>query len=90
MSPSLPAPPVSSAPISSKPLNARGVDRVIAVDNMSKADKFRNLVDCNIVDYLDKNDFLDLVMSGHFDGDVEAIFHEGAPARTRWKPTAAT
>lgn len=65
-----------------KALNARGVDRVIAVDNMSKADKFRNLVDCNIVDYLDKNDFLDLVMSGHFDGDVEAIFHEGACSDT--------
>ncbi len=41
-----------------KSLNERGVDRIIAVDNMSKADKFRNLVDCDIVDYLDKGEFL--------------------------------
>ena len=65
-----------------KALNERGVDRIIAVDNMSKADKFRNLVDCDIVDYLDKNEFLELLMSGQFDGDVEAIFHEGACSDT--------
>lgn len=65
-----------------KALNARGVDRIIAVDNMTKADKFRNLVDCDIVDYLDKNEFLDLLLAGQFDGDVEAIFHEGACSDT--------
>ncbi len=65
-----------------KALNERGVDRIIAVDNLSKADKFRNLVDCEIVDYLDKGEFLDRVLSGQFDGDVEAIFHEGACSDT--------
>lgn len=65
-----------------KALNARGVDRIIAVDNMTKADKFRNLVDCDIVDYLDKNEFLDLLLAGQFDGDIEAIFHEGACSDT--------
>jgi len=65
-----------------KALNARGVDRIIAVDNMTKADKFRNLVDCDIVDYLDKNEFLELLLAGQFDGDIEAIFHEGACSDT--------
>ncbi|MBI2308500.1 MAG: ADP-glyceromanno-heptose 6-epimerase [Rhodocyclales bacterium] len=65
-----------------KALNDRGVDRVIAVDNLSKADKFKNLVDCDIVDYLDKGEFLDLLLSGQFDGDIEAIFHEGACSDT--------
>ncbi|MFC5302662.1 ADP-glyceromanno-heptose 6-epimerase [Azospira restricta] len=65
-----------------KALNDRGVDRVIAVDNLAKADKFKNLVDCDIVDYLDKREFLDLLLSGQFDGDVEAIFHEGACSDT--------
>jgi ADP-L-glycero-D-manno-heptose 6-epimerase len=65
-----------------KSLNERGVDRIIAVDNMTKADKFRNLVDCDIVDYLDKNEFIDLLLSGQFDGDIEAIFHEGACSDT--------
>jgi len=65
-----------------KALNERGVDRIIAVDNLSKADKFRNLVDCDIVDYLDKGEFVDMVLSGQFDGDVDAIFHEGACSDT--------
>jgi ADP-L-glycero-D-manno-heptose 6-epimerase len=65
-----------------KSLNERGVDRIIAVDNLTKADKFRNLVDCDIVDYLDKNEFIDLLHSGQFDGDIEAIFHEGACSDT--------
>jgi ADP-L-glycero-D-manno-heptose 6-epimerase len=65
-----------------KALNARGVRNIIAVDNLTKADKFRNLVDCEITDYLDKNDFLERLMAGDFDGDVDAILHEGACSDT--------
>lgn len=65
-----------------KALNDRGITAVIAVDNLSQADKFRNLVDCEIADYLDKHEFLDMVQHGHFDGAVEAIFHEGACSDT--------
>jgi len=65
-----------------KALNERGVDKIIAVDNLKKADKFKNLVDCEIADYLDKHEFLEMVQSGHFDGAVEAIFHEGACSDT--------
>lgn len=65
-----------------KALNQRGIDNVIAVDNLSKADKFKNLVDCEIADYLDKHEFIELVQAGHFDGAVEAIFHEGACSDT--------
>ncbi|MFN3398682.1 MAG: NAD-dependent epimerase/dehydratase family protein, partial [Sulfurimicrobium sp.] len=42
-----------------KALNERGIDNIIAVDNLSKGDKFRNLVDCEIADYLDKHEFLE-------------------------------
>ncbi|MEW6164975.1 MAG: ADP-glyceromanno-heptose 6-epimerase [Pseudomonadota bacterium] len=65
-----------------KALNQRGIDNVIAVDNLAKADKFRNLVDCEIADYLDKHEFIEMVQAGHFDGAVEAIFHEGACSDT--------
>jgi ADP-L-glycero-D-manno-heptose 6-epimerase len=65
-----------------KALNERGVKGVIAVDNLKKADKFRNLIDCEIADYLDKEEFLDLIEAGQFDGAVEAIFHEGACSDT--------
>jgi ADP-L-glycero-D-manno-heptose 6-epimerase len=65
-----------------KALNERGTKDVIAVDNLKKADKFKNLVDCEIADYLDKEEFLDLVEAGQFDGAVDAIFHEGACSDT--------
>lgn len=65
-----------------KALNARGIDNVIAVDNLGKADKFRNLVDCEIADYLDKHEFIEMLQAGHFDGAVDAIFHEGACSDT--------
>jgi ADP-L-glycero-D-manno-heptose 6-epimerase len=65
-----------------KALNDRGINEIIAVDNLKKADKFKNLTDCEIADYLDKEEFLDLVEGGQFDGAVEAIFHEGACSDT--------
>lgn len=65
-----------------KSLNERGITNIIAVDNLTKADKFRNLVDCEIADYLDKHDFIERIQAGHFDGEIEAIFHEGACSDT--------
>jgi len=65
-----------------KALNERGITRIIAVDNLKKADKFKNLIDCEIADYLDKEEFLDLVEAGQFDGAVDAILHQGACSDT--------
>ncbi|TRZ94388.1 MAG: ADP-glyceromanno-heptose 6-epimerase [Rhodocyclaceae bacterium] len=65
-----------------KGLNERGISDIIAVDNLTKADKFRNLTDCDIADYLDKSEFLALVESGQLDGGVEAIMHQGACSDT--------
>jgi len=65
-----------------KALNERGVTRIIAVDNLTKADKFKNLIDCEIADYIDKNDFIERIQAGHYDGEIDAIFHEGACSDT--------
>ena len=65
-----------------KALNARGITDIVAVDNLTKADKFRNLVDCEIAEYVDKKDFLDVVESGELGGDVAAVFHQGACSDT--------
>jgi ADP-L-glycero-D-manno-heptose 6-epimerase len=62
-------------------LNARGERRIIAVDNLTRADKFKNLVDCDIADYLDKNEFVGRLARGDF-GAVDAVFHEGACSDT--------
>jgi ADP-L-glycero-D-manno-heptose 6-epimerase len=65
-----------------KALNERGVKEIIAVDNLTKADKFKNLIDCDIVDYLDKQDFIERIQAGHYDGEIDAVFHEGACSDT--------
>ena len=63
-------------------LNARGERNIIAVDNLTRGDKFRNLAGCDIVDYLDKRDFLEALRSGEFDGAVDAVLHQGACSDT--------
>ena len=65
-----------------KALNARGVDRIIAVDNLSRGDKFRNLVDCQIADYMDKQEFLRLIEQDAFEGEIDFINHQGACSDT--------
>ncbi len=65
-----------------KALNERGVTDIIAVDNLKKADKFRNLVDCEIADFLDKEEFMAKLETGYFDGVVDAVLHEGACSDT--------
>ena len=64
-----------------KGLNERGETDIIAVDNLTRADKFKNIVDCQISDYLDKTEFVERFARGDF-GKVRAIFHEGACSDT--------
>ena len=64
-----------------KGLNARGIDDIIAVDDLTQGDKFRNLADLRIADYMDAGDFYDRFSDGAF-GHVEAVFHEGACSDT--------
>ena len=59
-------------------LNTRGETRILAVDSLSRADTFRNLVDCDIADYFDKDEFLPRLADGDFDDDIAAVMHQGA------------
>ena len=63
-------------------LNERGAGNIVAVDNLTRADKFRNLVGCEIADYLDKREFLDRLSAGEFEGALDAVFHQGACSDT--------
>jgi ADP-L-glycero-D-manno-heptose 6-epimerase len=65
-----------------KALNARGERRILAVDNLTNGDKFRNLADCEIADYFDKDEFLDRLTDGDFDDDIAALLHQGACSDT--------
>ena len=64
-----------------KGLNAKGINDIIAVDDLTEGDKFRNLADLQIADYVDADDFYDLFAEGAF-GQIEAVFHEGACSDT--------
>jgi ADP-L-glycero-D-manno-heptose 6-epimerase len=65
-----------------KALNERGEKNIIAVDNFKYADKFKNLVDCDIADFLDKEEFRKKIQEGFFDGLVAAVLHQGACSDT--------
>ncbi|MGA8516146.1 MAG: ADP-glyceromanno-heptose 6-epimerase [Burkholderiaceae bacterium] len=62
-------------------LNARGISNIIAVDDLTAGDKFRNLADLQIADYVDAGDFYLNFRQGVY-GKVEAVFHEGACSDT--------
>ena len=62
-------------------LNREGITDVIAVDNLTRSEKFVNLAACKISDYFDKNDFIERVRAGTAPVP-EAIFHQGACSDT--------
>ena len=64
-----------------KGLNARGIDNIIAVDDLTQGDKFRNLADLKIADYVDAGDFYRRFAEGAF-GQIDTVFHEGACSDT--------
>ena len=65
-----------------KSLNERGITDILVVDDLSDGTKFVNLVDLQIMDYIDKDDFISQIVSGQNFGEVKAIFHEGACSQT--------
>ena len=68
-----------------KALNDLGRKDILVVDNLKDGTKFANLVDLDIADYCDKEDFIASIIAGDEFGDIDAVFHEGAcSATTEW------
>ncbi|MGK2888709.1 MAG: ADP-glyceromanno-heptose 6-epimerase [Candidatus Malihini olakiniferum] len=68
-----------------KSLNDIGYRDILVVDNLKDGTKFVNLVDLDITDYMDKEDFIASIVSGDDLGDIYTIFHEGAcSSTTEW------
>ncbi|MGF1762540.1 ADP-glyceromanno-heptose 6-epimerase [Aliivibrio kagoshimensis] len=68
-----------------KALNDSGINDILVVDNLKDGKKFKNLVDLDITDYMDKEDFIAQIMAGDDFGSIDAVFHEGAcSATTEW------
>jgi ADP-L-glycero-D-manno-heptose 6-epimerase len=64
-----------------KGLNARGITDIVAVDDLQDGDKFRNLADLQIADYVDASVFYPAFARRAY-GKVDAVFHEGACSDT--------
>ncbi|MFC3396884.1 ADP-glyceromanno-heptose 6-epimerase [Brenneria rubrifaciens] len=68
-----------------KALNDTGYRDILVVDNLKNGTKFVNLVDLDITDYMDKEDFIASIVAGDDLGDIDAVFHEGAcSSTTEW------
>ncbi len=68
-----------------KALNDMGRKDILVVDNLKDGTKFINLVDLDIADYCDKEDFIASIVAGDDFGPIDAVFHEGAcSATTEW------
>jgi ADP-L-glycero-D-manno-heptose 6-epimerase len=66
-----------------KGLNEQGREDILVVDDLTDGTKFRNLADCEIMDYLDKDDLIEKLQGVAGPGDtVDVIFHEGACSST--------
>lgn len=66
-----------------KALNRQGYTDILVVDDLTQGAQFRNITDCQISDYADKEDFLHFIKEGKsFARPIEAIFHQGACSTT--------
>ena len=66
-----------------KGLNEIGYKDIIAVDDHNDARLKENIAHCEIKDFLDIDEFINLVKSNAFDGtEFRAIFHQGACSNT--------
>ncbi|MBX2848213.1 MAG: NAD-dependent epimerase/dehydratase family protein, partial [Acidiferrobacterales bacterium] len=63
-------------------LNQKGLNNILVVDDLSDGNKVRNIENCDIQDYMDKDEFLTRINQGmEFDG-MSAIYHQGACSDT--------
>lgn len=69
-----------------KALNEKGNMDILVVDDLTDGTKFRNLVDCQVIDYLDKDEFLiGVKQKKKYSEEIQAIFHQGAcSSTTEW------
>ena len=66
-----------------KGLNARGYTRILIVDDLTDGRKYKNILNCEFLDYMDKKDFLTRITDNKdLFSHVTAVFHEGACSDT--------
>src|SRR4030042_363091 len=63
-------------------LNRRQISDILVVDELGSDQKWKNLRNLSFADYVEKDDFLELVIEDRLDSPVDVIFHLGACSDT--------
>lgn len=63
-------------------LNDRGQRAILAVDDLTDGAKVRNLADCEVADFMDRDEFRAFLRRGAPGLEATAIYHQGACADT--------
>jgi len=63
-------------------LNKRGVNDILVVDRLGCDQRWKNLVNLRFADYIDKDEFIDMVAEDVLPFSVDAVFHLGACSST--------
>ncbi len=63
-------------------LNQKGISDILVVDHLGESEKWRNLVNKEFTDYIEKEDFLNMVCAGKIGKGIELIVHFGACTST--------
>ncbi|MCK4908024.1 MAG: ADP-glyceromanno-heptose 6-epimerase [Spirochaetes bacterium] len=66
-------------------LNQSGINDIVIVDHLGETDKWRNLVNLSYSDYVDKDDFLKMILTDSLPFKIDTIFHMGACSATTEK-----
>lgn len=63
-------------------LNQAGIDNIVIVDRLGTSDKWNNLVNLRFVNYIHKDDLLEMIDTDMVPFEVDAIIHMGACSST--------
>ena len=63
-------------------LNQRKISDILVIDELAKDQKWKNLNNLAFADYIEKNDFLEMVNNQAIDWPIDAVFHMGACSDT--------
>ncbi len=66
-------------------LNDEGIKDVLIVDHLGINDKWKNLLNKQFVDYVNKNEFIEKIKNNKYKGQIDTIIHLGACSSTTEK-----
>jgi len=63
-------------------INKRQITDILVVDELGTDQKWKNLRNLSFTDYVEKDDFLEMVIEDKLDSSIDAVFHLGACSDT--------